>query len=153
MYKIYKIVSKRDVNTVYIGSTKQYLSSRLYAHKINSRYLSENNKKEEWITENYNEIDIIQINSASSKKEALFIEEAEILKHKEQGYTILNELLPTNNKLILKASVELFPITQLTRRQKQVQPTEKLHKRLLLPCTIVGYSLREPMRPNASRSD
>ena len=131
MYKIYKIVSKKDVYTVYIGSTKQELHQRLRKHKRNSRYFSENTRKEKWITENYNDIEIVQINSASNLQEALLTEEAEILKHKEQGYTILNEQLPTTNKLILRASL---PNAQLERKQKQNKSPKQRNKQHFKCC-------------------
>src|SRR5205807_9318876 len=107
MYKIYKVVSKADANTVYIGSTKRSLQSRLSAHKSDAKYYQAQNKRQKWMLENYEKLDIIEINKADSKNETLSKEREEVLRHIEQGYNVVNVHLanlnistPPNNKQV-----------------------------------------------------
>lgn len=116
IWKIYKIVSKIDANTIYIGSTtKKSLYQRLSCHVSETRY-NPKSKKNMWIIENNYSLDIIQINTANSKEEALRNEEFEILKYISEGYEVLNILLPTNGKTILPRTNNTLPNTSLTRR-------------------------------------
>lgn len=99
MYKVYKVVSKRDATTVYIGSTKLSLRDRLSGHITEIHYCS-SSRKHIWFAENKDFLDILQISTADTKLEALYTEEAEIMKHIAEGYTILNTRLPTSGKRI-----------------------------------------------------
>jgi hypothetical protein len=115
IWKIYKIISKIDASTVYIGSTIQKsLYQRLYSHVSDTRYCP-NTKKNMWIIKNNYSLDIIQINTANNKEDALRSEESEILKHISEGYEVLNIQLPTNGKIILPRTNMLLPNTPLIR--------------------------------------
>jgi predicted GIY-YIG superfamily endonuclease len=98
MYKIYKIISKLDANTVYIGSTKKELCDRLKGHKNDAKCFKGKHKKHDWIIKNYDNLDIIEIDAKDNREEALCREEVEILKHREQGYNVLNTLLVAPKK-------------------------------------------------------
>ena len=94
IWKIYRLSSKKDANTVYIGSAKFSLQVRLMHHKNEDKIFKWNIPKCNWILENYDDIDIIEISSANNKKEAIFSERAEILNYRKQGYNVLNIQTP-----------------------------------------------------------
>jgi hypothetical protein len=96
-WRVYKIISKKDAKSVYIGSTKHKLQFRLSQHKSDASQLGGTNKKFKWILENYDDLKILEIKEANNKGEALLLEESEILAHMEQGYTVLNTEYPTTN--------------------------------------------------------
>jgi predicted GIY-YIG superfamily endonuclease len=98
-WKIYRIFSKRDANTVYVGSTKESLHNRLGKHKADIRGPKTNAVKSAWMLENYDDLEIMEIDSANTKEEALRREKAEISKHIEQGYRVLNMQLPRDLEL------------------------------------------------------
>ncbi|SRR6266571_3155703 len=99
MYKVYKVISKRDANTVYVGSTKSTLARRLNSHTSDIIY-SPNGKKNIWFARNREHLDIVQLSNAETLLSALHAEESELLKHIAEGYTVLNTRLPTNGKTI-----------------------------------------------------
>jgi hypothetical protein len=90
MYKVYKVTSKKDESTVYIGSTKHLLNTRLSQHKSDSEYFGGFSERHRWMLENCDALEITEIREAVSKKEALDGEKAEVKKHIEQGYNVLN---------------------------------------------------------------
>jgi len=86
MYKIYKITNKKHPSEIYIGSTKQTLRERLAGHSRNKHssvysYIQRDGK------ENF---EIVAIDYANNKKEAIEKETFWTLFFKEQGYFLYN---------------------------------------------------------------
>jgi len=105
LWKIYKITSKKNMSVVYIGSTKRELCNRLGGHRKDAKSYS--NKKDKWIMENYDDLVITKITSVNNQEAAIYTEEAEILKHIEGGYEVLNTTYPTSGK-------KIFPNDKIT---------------------------------------
>lgn len=90
VWKIYKIISKKDCNTVYIGITKQTLQERLAQHIKDANKLGFANKKHMWVLANIDDLEIVKIADVSSKENAIKYEKAEIFKYADQGYRVMN---------------------------------------------------------------
>ena len=87
MYKIYKIINKRHPSEFYIGSTKQTLKERLAGHVSDKR-----SSVYQYIQRDGNEnFEIVAIDYANNKKEAIEKETFWTIFFKEQGYFMYNK--------------------------------------------------------------
>lgn len=87
MYKIYKITNKKRPSEIYVGSSKQTLEKRLQGHVYDKRssvyqYIQRDGK------ENF---EIVAIDYANNKKEAIEKETFWTIFFKEQGYFMYNK--------------------------------------------------------------
>lgn len=127
MWTIYKVICDKDPNTVYIGSTMQDLAQRLYRHKSDARSWKGNSPKWKWMLDNYYDLKIVEIEDADSEIGALFRERWQIIKHRRQGYNVLNKILPGSRELLME---------ELLKRGITVQ--EQYRKCGKKPCSTCG---------------
>jgi hypothetical protein len=97
VWKVYKLVSKKDPNTVYIGSSRSKLSQRLAGH-MNEMQLSPERDKNKWLKDNMGYVEILPIAIADSEDDILRLEEMQMIKYVKLGYNVLNRQYPASFK-------------------------------------------------------
>ena len=122
--KIYKIVSNYT-DKIYIGSTSQILSKRIYAHRKTYQYYYDNNKGN-YITSyeliKLGEIDIILIENYKC-------ENREELKSRERYYIELNKEICVNKNIPSRTIKEYYiDNIEKIKEQKKIYVREDKHK-------------------------
>ena len=97
-WKVYKLVSKRDPLTVYIGNTRARLSQRLGGHMHEIKLYPESDKSK-WLKDNEGYVEIIAVAVADSEEDIIFMEEQQMIRYIKLGYNVLNRRYPKTGKL------------------------------------------------------
>lgn len=95
--KVYKLVSKRDPNTVYVGSTRSRLSQRFGGH-VNEMQLYPESDKSKWLKDNTGYVEILPLAIADSEDDILRLEEEQMIRYIKLGYNVLNRQYPKTGK-------------------------------------------------------
>lgn len=96
-WKVYKLVSKKDPLSVYIGSTRAKLSQRLGGHMDGIKLYPESDKSK-WLKENEGYIEIIAVAVADSEEDIILLEEQQMIRYIKLGYNVLNRKYPKTGK-------------------------------------------------------